>query len=161
MPLAGVDANWYVSPRLGFAWDVRGTRRDRPPRRRRRVSLARRRSGAWAGLVDFGAGVKVYRRRATYTLTELDALDGDNVPFGGNAVDHVNDNKQPRTYTWSLTVNQRLPWSMNLELGYVGNRQQDQANSDVANINAVPLGAMWNDPDGNNNAYRPCAPTAT
>jgi hypothetical protein len=74
--------------------------------------------------------------------------------FGGAALD-VNDNKQPKTYTWSLTVNQKLPWSMNLELGYVGNKQQNQMNFDVSDINAVPLGAMVNDPQGNNDAYRP------
>jgi len=155
VPVAGVDANWYVSPRIGFAWDVRGTG-ETVLRGGGGVYLWHDPQGAWAGFVDFPLGVKV-TTVDNYTLAELDALDSDTVPFGGQAVDR-GDDKQPKTYTWSLTVNQRLPYSLNLELGYVGNRQVDQANSDVNNINAVPLGAMWNDPDGDNNAYRPYLP---
>ena len=66
----------------------------------------------------------------------------------------------PLSYTWSLTLNQKLPWSMNVELGYVGNKaEQPAATTGIANYNAVPVGAMLNDPDGNENSYRPYRPT--
>jgi hypothetical protein len=44
---------------------------------------------------------------------------------------------------------------MNLELGYVGNKSDHLMNNGIANYNAVPLGAMYGDPTGDNNAYRP------
>ena len=44
---------------------------------------------------------------------------------------------------------------MNVELGYVGNKNENLLNEGIANLNAVPLGAMINDPGGNANAYRP------
>jgi hypothetical protein len=44
---------------------------------------------------------------------------------------------------------------MNVELGYVGNKGENLLNDGIANINAVPIGAMLSDPDGNNNLYRP------
>ena len=62
----------------------------------------------------------------------------------------------PLSYTWSLTLNQKLPWSMNVELGYVGNKNEHLVNNGIANYNAVPLGAMLNDPNsGNQQLYRP------
>ena len=44
---------------------------------------------------------------------------------------------------------------MNVELGYVGNKSENLINNGIADINAVPLGAMLNDPNGNQQAYRP------
>ena len=157
VPVAGVDANWYVSPRLGFAYDVFGTGE----------TVVRGGAGMYlwhdpqnrASMVDFTRGVKTTAVQ-NYYLSEIDALDSDTIPFGGDSVSSE-DTKQPRTYTWSLTLNQRLPWSLNVEVGYVGNRQSDQDNSGVANLNTVPLGAMWNDIDGQANSYRPYPPYST
>ena len=64
--------------------------------------------------------------------------EGD-IVFGGTAID-IRDEKQPVTYNWSATVNQRLPWSMSLEAGYVGNKSNNLVNGGVANYNAVPFG---------------------
>ena len=58
-------------------------------------------------------------------------------------------------YTWSLNLNQKLPWAMNVELGYVGSRNENLLNEGIANVNAIPLGAMINDPGGNEQLYRP------
>jgi hypothetical protein len=44
---------------------------------------------------------------------------------------------------------------MNVELGYVGSHNENLLNEGIANINAVPLGAMSNDPSGDQQAYRP------
>jgi hypothetical protein len=45
------------------------------------------------------------------------------------------------TNSWSATLNQRLPWSINLEMSYVGDKSNNLINGQgVANFNAVPLG---------------------
>ena len=97
-------------------------------------------------LVTLSAGTKQYSTCCGTTLKDVEALAGSgSLAFNGRAID-INDDKQPKTWTWSLTVNQKLPYSMNLEVGYVGNYQQDQINWDSANINAIPLGAMHRQP---------------
>ena len=71
----------------------------------------------------------------------------------GAAVDKADD-QQPRTLSWSLTLDRKLPWSMNLEIGYVGNKSDHQMNWGLSEYNPVPLGAMLDDPYGNADAYR-------
>src|SRR4029453_18080340 len=66
----------------------------------------------------------------------------------------IDDDQQPLTYSWSLTFQKRLPWSLTLETAYVGNKSDYQTDSGLANINYVPLGAMLNDPSGDANSYR-------
>ena len=90
------------------------------------------------------------------SLAEIDALAGSgSLVFGGDTID-INDNKQPLAYNWSLTLNQKMPWSTNIELGYVGNSQKNLLNNDIANLNAIPLGALPNDSISvNENAFRP------
>jgi hypothetical protein len=90
-------------------------------------------------MLDLGAGVRSFACDGDCpSLSELDGLGGE-VVFNGQALD-VRDNRQPVTYNWSLTLNQKLPWSMNIETSYVGNRTRNLINAGVSNYNAVPLG---------------------
>ena len=73
----------------------------------------------------------------------------------------VDDNKQPRTQSWSLTLQQRLPFRMMVEAGYVGSKSDRLLNDGINNLNIVPFGAMLNDPNGDPNLYRPLRGTAT
>ena len=107
----------------------------------------------YSGLLGLGQGQRSYSAD-NVTLRGVEGLGGGALPGAGNTID-IDDDKQPLGYTWSLTLNQKLPCSMNVELGYVGSKNKNLLNEGIANINAVPLGAMINDPDGDQQRYRP------
>ena len=145
--------DFFIQPRVGVAWDLSGTgetvlaaasasssRTTRSSRTRLDRSGVRGEGLQHAGRRDDAAGAR-----------GIGPKDADRQRQRRLAT----DTKQPTTYSWSSTVNQKLPWAMMLELGYVGNKSTDLMNFDLANYNAVPLGAMLNDPEGDANRYRP------
>jgi Carboxypeptidase regulatory-like domain len=142
VPLSGVSGTpFYIAPRVGVAWDTRG----------RGSTVLRGGFGVFRfhdtlqpfdSMLDLGAGVRQFSCAAPDCpdLAGLEGLGEGDIVFGGQALD-IRDDKQPVTYNWSATVNQRLPWSMSLEAGYVGNKTDNLVNGQgVSNYNAVPLG---------------------
>jgi hypothetical protein len=142
VPLSGVTGTpFYFAPRVGVAWDTRG----------KGSTVLRGGFGVFRyhdtlqpydSMLDLGAGVRSFGCDAPdcpATLAGLEGLAEGDIVFNGMALD-IRDHKQPVTYNWSATINQRLPWSMSLEAGYVGNKSNNLVNGGVSNYNAVPLG---------------------
>jgi hypothetical protein len=161
IPLGGVEHRKnQISPRFGFAWDVFG-------------------NGKTA--VRGGAGSFFERQRQnntyfdglgnpplTYTPNlfagNLDSLgpqlvaSGTRFPVGIRAIDP--EGKIPTVWSWSLGVQQELPWQIGLDISYSGNVARHLMYQ--RDINTLPLGtttATTNNPltASNNtpNAIRP------
>jgi hypothetical protein len=156
VPLSGTDGPWwYVTPRFGGAWDIRGTG-ETVLRGGLGMYRYHEPQSIYSGLIAYSTGQRTYDACCgPYQISDFNGQGGGGVNFNGVAID-INDDKQPVAYSWSLTLNQKLPWAMNLELGYVGNKQENLRNDGgAANYNAVPEGAMLSDPNGDQAKYRP------
>ena len=66
---------------------------------------------------------------------------------GQSGIISMNDSRTPYTWTYNVTIDQRLPGRSVLELQYSGNRSYDELNQsnngNLSNVDNIPLGAFF------------------
>jgi hypothetical protein len=104
--------------------------------------------------MDIPAGHLVTNICCDLRLADIPNIQAEFAKPSVTAID-PNDDKQPRSQSWSLTLQRRMPGSVTWETSYVGTYSDRLRNDGLNNINIVPFGAMLSDPDGNADDYRP------
>jgi len=70
----------------------------------------------------------------------LPTATGGGLPLNGLALVDAKDKANPYTNTYSVSLDQKLPWKMHVEGSYVGNSSHDFQTA--MNPNAIPLGTL-------------------
>jgi len=153
VPTSGVNVkSLLLAPRVGFAYDLSGNG----------ATLLRGgyglfnfhdAQGPYSGFIDLPYGV-TFTNATNVRLADVGNVDPNTQPSISGAI-LATDDKQPRTQSWSVTLQRRLPYQMTVEAGYVGSKSDRLLNDGLNNLNVVPFGAMLNDPTGDPNNYRP------
>lgn len=141
VPLSGFPGKALnVAPRFGMAYDLFGSGNTVL---RGGWGLFYYHNSQFTNGLDAPAGVQV---KNFSNLTSFGDIATTNPGVGAIGTDAVNgkDNATPKSYSYSFTISQRIPFSSRLEIAYVGNQSSNGLNTGGVgtNVNAVPYGAL-------------------
>jgi hypothetical protein len=164
LPVSGNAAKAaFIEPRFGFSWDIFGTGRTAL----RGGWGEYRAHDSWndaansievtqyANSVSYGGGGLSLKAISGLNLSAASTVPANTNTIGVSTPPGTfygltqGDNEEPLVDTYSLTLNQALPWKMNALVAYVGNNSRfllnDGSNQTVAldNVNAIPIGGMY------------------
>ena len=163
----------FLEPRLGLAYDVRGNG-STVVRGGWAIYRWQDQYNDYANALAPSQSVKTFNSNGGQAITfkEVSALGANAATLGSLAssiyATDQNDDKTGATYAYNLTISQRIPHAMLLEVAYVGNKTQNilmggQSNgsgvggSSFVNQNKIPLGGLFN-PDPVTGAPAPADP---
>lgn len=156
VPNGGRPTRWaFTNPRLGFAWDTTG-HADTILRGGFGIFRAHDAYNSAQSQNQTVLGLRQYTVTGPLLLSSVSSYQSQATTATGFTPDsnvyasNPTDDEQPRVFTYNVSLDQRLPGRMLLEVAYVGNKSDhllndgSTQNTTLSNINSLPIGALFN-----------------